>query len=225
MHLAQALCEEIANIIGRPLRLTTDRPEFWIPAHELLELSDFKNAVLINAGYRDPWKTKWAGRHEYQLICNWLLENTDYDVVQVGKETCEEHHPRLEGAVDLVNHTSLRDLLVMAYHSQFCVGPISSLMWICSGVETPYLCAAGAYEPEGWATLPNVMRFSAIGSLDCCKEKYCGNRYLEVPHISADYRDKVCTLPVVHGSDTIASCHVGFADKVISFLGEHLNTV
>jgi hypothetical protein len=112
----------------------------------------------------------------------------DIPVVQVGRT--EHRHAPLQNTVNLLDKTSLRQLLVLAYHATGATCHVTCLMHIMAAFNKPCVIIAGGREPWWWeaynettwrqnATNPlpedyvNHAYLHTIGQLDCCLKNGC----------------------------------------------------
>jgi ADP-heptose:LPS heptosyltransferase len=118
-----------------------------------------------------------------------------FDFVQVGE--AGDHHPALDGVVDLRGATDLRQLVRLVYHAQGVVSPISLLMHLAAAVETkpdapknrPAVVLAGGREPPHWTAYPHHQFIHTVGALRCCDSGGCW-RSRTLPLGDGDEKDR-----------------------------------
>ena len=132
---------------------------------------------LIAAGGKFDFTIKWWDIARYQQVVNQFANRLLF--VQVGEDG--HHHPALEGVIDLRGKTSLRELLLLMYHAQGVVCPVTLLMHLAAAVETPpgrppnrpCVVVAGGREPVHWEAYPYHQFLHTLGMLECCARGGC----------------------------------------------------
>lgn len=130
---------------------------------------------LINAGYKSDTPLKDWGHDNYQSLVYLLRDRVQF--VQVGEmptsgPLAHTHEP-LEGALDLRGKTSLRELIVLAYHAAGVVSPVSLLMHLAGAWQKPAVVLAGGREPRRWEAYPHHRYLDTCGALPCCSYNGC----------------------------------------------------
>lgn len=137
------------------------RPGFWI----------------IVAGGKYDFTAKWWNPRGYQQVVHEFEDRIQF--VQCGSD--EHWHPRLEGAVDLVGKTSIREFVWLMHHAAGVVCPVTFAMHLAAAVEPkrgarplrPCVVVAGGREPPHWEAYPGHQFIHTIGSLPCCSHGGC----------------------------------------------------
>lgn len=121
--------------------------------------------------------------------------------IQVGDEDPE---PRpIRGAINLVNKTDIRSLMLLMRHADGVLCTITSHMHLSPAVpfrdnshHRPVVVLAGGKEATTWIAYPNHQVLHTVGALSCCAQGGCG-RWRVLP-IGDDLRyDKyLCLQPV-----------------------------
>jgi hypothetical protein len=198
IHFGAAYCHTLSEAIGRPLRLRTHRPSLYVTSEELKHPQVAGRYCLINAGYKDDYKTKWAGTELYQSVVDAHKKNIMF--VQVGSDN--DTHPRLNGAVDLVGKTSLRQLMRLCFGCQFGIGGVTALGHMCAAFEKPYVALMGGREPVNWEAYPTQISLTTQNLLNCCRGRACWKSHFEDKDTT-----KNCVLPVItNNNDKIPTC-------------------
>jgi ADP-heptose:LPS heptosyltransferase len=147
---------------GSPIERLTGRPvPYW----------------LIFAGGRHEITIKWWDRNRYQEVVNHFRGRIQF--VQAGSES--DHHPKLEGTIDLRGQTSLRELFRLIYHCEGVLCGVTGPMHLAAAVETktraaglrPCVVIAGGREPVQWESYPGHQVLHTIGALPCCAQGGC----------------------------------------------------
>lgn len=160
----------LAKELGKPIPLSTNRPHLYLSKQEeLLPRKVSGPYWLINAGTKSDYPLKQWPIEYYQEVVDRTKGKVTF--VQIGRD--EHNHPRLNGVIDLVDKTTTRELVVLAYHSMGGVGPITFLQHICAAWSKPYIALLGGREPVTWTSYPMQHTLHTIGSLPCCATKAC----------------------------------------------------
>lgn len=194
-HFMDAYCRTLSEAIGRPLSLKTNRPHLYITPQERDNPLVSGPYAIVNAGYKDDYATKWAGTELYQSVVDAHKDRITW--VQVGAEpNHHHHHPRLQGVTDMVNKTSLRELLRLCAGASLGIGGITCLSPIMAAFQRPYVCVLGGREPLSWVTYPTQITLNTLGLLPCCRLNACWKSHMA----GADHPRK-CVLPTIdaHG--------------------------
>ncbi len=132
---------------------------------------------LMAAGGKFDFTIKWWESARYQQVVDHFAGRILF--VQVGEDG--HHHPPLRGVLDLRGRTMLRELVMLMYHAQGVVGPVTLLMHLAAAVETlpgqppnrPCVVIAGGREPSHWEAYPSHQFLHTIGMLECCARGGC----------------------------------------------------
>lgn len=197
----------VAAIVGRPV-------PFW----------------LIAAGGKHDYTVKWWHTPGWQAVVEALRGRVLF--VQVG--AAGDHHPRLEGVLDLRGRTTLRELIVLLHHAQGVLCPVTSLMHLAAAVETrpgrpalrPCVVVAGGREPAHWEAYPGHRFLDNVGTLPCCAAGACwkSRTYAAGPadrpdNLCADIRNAVprC-MELIRPETVVAAVEGFFSDGTHRFL-------
>lgn len=200
-HFMVGFVEHLATELGIDLKLRANRPALYLspreniwPSHMLPEQTPY---CLVNAGHKNDYTAKFWGRHNFQTLVSRLSPHAR--VVQVGNQ--EGNHSPLDGVVNLVNKTSARDLIHLARHCTFAVGPSTFLQHVCAALQKPYVCLLGGREPVTWTHYPTQVTLST-NSLPCCATGSCfRNKTVKV-----DDDESLCDRPVDVGGAPVPEC-------------------
>jgi hypothetical protein len=134
---------------------------------------------LIAPGCKSNEPVKNWGTAHYQEVVNRLRGRIDF--VQVGARRA--WHPPLEGVVDLVGGTSLRQLIHLVHHAEGVLCPITALMHLAAAVPAredspfklrPCVVLAGGRENPHFIGYPMHRVMHTVGMLPCCVSGGCG---------------------------------------------------
>ncbi len=189
--------EYLAEQLGRPLRLQTNRPHIYMSAAELAEPTAIDGPFwIVNAGIKSDYTCKaWPIEYFQEVV-----DRTQGKIrwIQIGLR--EHNHPQLRGVTSLLDSgPPLRELIRLAYHAQGGLGPVTFLQHLCAAWQKPYVCLVGGREPATWVQYPYQHTLHTVGQLDCCRPHSCW-RARVVPLGDGDDKDKsLCQYPVTEG--------------------------
>ena len=209
VHFLQGYVEWLRDRLGVPLELTTNRPHLYLSDEEKgwkgrVEeiLGEKKPYWVICSGVKHDFTAKGWGHTNYQNVV-WALKDK-IQFVQVGAS--EHMHPMLEGVIDQVGKTSIRELIRLVYHADGVLCGTTFLMHVAAALERPAIVVAGGREPKSWNTYPRQMLLSTAGQLSCCVSDGCW-RSRTVPLRDGDEKDKsLCEKPVFGVGEAIPKC-------------------
>jgi hypothetical protein len=189
----------------------SDIEKSWISQVE--ESKNFKNFWLIQTGGPDTQSSRWWDVERYQRVVDEFKDKITF--VQVG--AAGEHHPRLNGVLDFVGKTDIRQIIRLMYHAAGYVGAPGFLMHLAAATPTrPYerngrprppvkaaVIISGGQEPYQWFAYENHQILHTNGMLPCCEVGGCGKTRCEVKHRLEPHPEQLCSLPVPIGRDRI----------------------
>ena len=173
IHFMQGYCEHLGAALGVSVPLMTNRPRLYF-ADPQPSVEDY---WLVCSGGKKDFTNKLWGHRNYQEVVDRLCGRVKF--VQVGgarpivpwNASCagsqEDKHPCLDGTVDMVGKTSLRDLFDLARRARGILCGVSLLMHVAAAVERPAVVIAGGREPVAWNAYPRQQYVHTIGSLPC----------------------------------------------------------
>jgi hypothetical protein len=203
IHFMEAFCHELGRIIGKPLYCKVNRPTLVLGDDEKTPTIEGGYAI-INAGGKRDMPVKWIGRKIGQELVDGL---PNVNFVQIGQSN--EVHPKLNGVVDMIDKTTIRELIRLVAHAKFCIGPSTLLQHIAAALQVPYVAVLAARESRSWTTYPTQIDLTMAGCLPCCKDSACLKTHLEGPS------GKVCLLPVFNGEELRPKCIEGLGSKAV----------
>jgi ADP-heptose:LPS heptosyltransferase len=167
---------------------------------------------VVVAGGKYDFTAKWWPPDAFQQVVDHFRGRISF--VQCGE--AGHWHPRLQGVVDLVGRTSLRDFVRLVHHADGVLCPVTFAMHLAAAVPVrpgrPPLRAcvvvAGGREPAHWEAYPGHRFLSTVGALDCCAEGGCWRSRCQ-PVGDGDDKDRsnLCERPVQVRPDLrIARC-------------------
>jgi len=154
----------------------SDEEKGWMSQLEDMGIKD--RFWIINAGGKYDFTAKWWSPFSYQKVINYFRGKITF--VQVGQKG--HWHPKLQGVVDLIGKTDLRQLIRLVYHSSGVITGVSLLMHLAAAVESkhgllnrPGVVIAGGREPVQWEAYPHHRYLAVNGAMTCCDNGGCWN--------------------------------------------------
>ena len=155
---------------------------------------------IMMAGGKYDFTAKWWNPTFYQQVVDHFRGKITF--VQCGER--HHWHPRLEGVIDLIGKTDLRQFIRLMYHADGVVCPVTFAMHLAAAVETkpgrpinrPCVVIAGGREPPHWEAYPHHQFISTNGALQCCDNGGCWkSRCQLVGDGDAKDAENVCVFP------------------------------
>lgn len=178
LHYTDAFRNDIENQLKIKIKKTSFKPELWISDIEKTWINHAEVASgwkgpfwLLNAGCKSDNELKQY--HRYQEVVD-LLNDFFEDktkIIQIGHKN--HNHPSLNGVLNLVGKTDLRQLIRLAYWSEGLIGPLSFQFVLGAALEKPGVVIAGGKEGVNWHMYPNIRYLYTNGTIDCCSFDGC----------------------------------------------------
>ena len=156
---------------------------------------------IVIAGGKYDFTAKWWNPANYQAVIDHFRDRITF--VRCGESG--HWHPPLQGVVDLVGQTTLREFIRLMYHAEGVLCPVTLAMHLAAAVETkpglphirPCVVVAGGREPAHWEAYPNHQFISTNGTLPCCAQGGCWKSRCQVVG-DGDPKDKreLCEQPI-----------------------------
>jgi hypothetical protein len=173
------------------------------------------------AGGKNDFTTKiWSSTRHQQAIN--LLRQFGLRIVQGGANHQGHWHPTMDGVLNMVNKTNLRDMMWLIYHSEGVVCTITAAMHMAAAFDRPCVVIAGGREHWWWEAYVNVNMenfgpqasgkvvvphryLHTQGLLDCCRDRGCWRN--KVVATQQDSNKSYCKYPEGDGyGQTIPKC-------------------
>jgi ADP-heptose:LPS heptosyltransferase len=239
-HFLHAFPAYLNDLLGLRIRVTDFKGDIYISNEEKAWFTRTQarfGAVdpywLLVSGGKLDFTIKWWDQARYQEVVDYFDGRIQF--VQVG-ESCH-HHPSLDGVIDLRGRTDLRRLVLLMYHAQGVISPVSLLMHLAAAVETPpgaprnrpCVVIAGGREPPHFTAYPHHQFIHTVGALPCCDNGGCW-KSRTVPLGDGDEKDRredlcadiVGRLPrcmhMITAAEVIRRIELYFAGNVVRYL-------
>lgn len=230
MHFVTAFHESFHDLTGVRVPLTAPHPDLHL-TDDQPRLVPGRYWVLLSGGKTD-FTTKHWSRDRHQRVVD-ALRGFGLTVAQAGAAEKSEHHrhPRLDGVVDLLGRTTLRQLFHLIRHADGVVCTITMAMHAAAALGRPCVVTGGGREHWWWegyhrdnpglapvaGRLPVSHRYlHTMGLLPCCATAPCWRNKLTLEESRGE--DKSVCLDVVKGEgrQKLPRCQdMITADKVI----------
>jgi ADP-heptose:LPS heptosyltransferase/SAM-dependent methyltransferase len=173
-HFSQGHTEWLEEVLGIKIQQDSIRPELYLSQNE----REWPSPVVVKNGYTGRYWVINAGSKSdytlkqypyYQEVVNMLRDKVRF--VQIGQK--EHSHKALDGVIDLVGQTSIRELARLIYHSEGVLTCVSLPMHMAAALGKPCVVAAGAREGTRWELYPNHQFIYVNGCLPCATYDGC----------------------------------------------------
>jgi len=167
---------------------------------------------LICTGGKTDYTTKWWIPEYAQEVVDHFKDRIQF--VQFGSAGENHHHPPLQGVINLVGRTSLRQFMRLMYHAQGVVCPITFAMHLAAatpakpGFPKRKACVvtAGGREPSGWESYTHHVFLHANGQLPCCDNGGCWKNRVIPLNDGKDLDKSLCVNSVDFNGRKIQRC-------------------
>jgi len=166
---------------------------------------------IMMAGGKFDFTAKWWNPAFYQQVVDHFRGRIQF--VQCGERS--HWHPALQGVINLIGKTDIRQFVRLMYHADGVVCPVTFAMHLAAAVESkpgqpfhrPCVVLAGGREPAQWEAYPHHQFLSTNGMLPCCENGGCWKSRCQ-PVGDGDAKDRdLCEAPVeVSPTLQIARC-------------------
>ena len=178
LHFSDAWRHDMEKKLGVPIKKTGIKPEIWISDEE----KSWYNQSHCEFGWDGPYWVANFGRKQDNELKQYHRPQEIVDlfnkffkgrvkIVQIGHES--HIHPKLNGVLNLVGKTNLRELIRLIYWSHGTIGPISMQFTISQAFEQPAVCIAGGKEGPRWQRNNSIRYITNVGALQCAKADGC----------------------------------------------------
>ncbi|MBV9124097.1 MAG: ADP-heptose--LPS heptosyltransferase [Planctomycetes bacterium] len=210
-HFIHGFAQFLERELHVPVPLTEFRGDIHLTPEEKSWLSQVEETGfqgrfwIILAGGKYDFTAKWWNPACYQQVVDHFQGRIQF--VQCGE--AQHWHPRLDGVLDLVGQTDLRQFIRLVHHADGVLCPVTFAMHLAAAVETKpgrpkhraCVVVAGGREPAHWEMYPHHQFLSLNGALWCCEEGGCWRARCQTLGDGADQEQNLCVLPVAIAPD------------------------
>jgi len=206
-HFIHGYAQYLEQQLGLTIRVTKFHGDVYLTDEEketpgiLEELGIPEGFWIIVVGGKFDFTAKWWNPESFQKVVDHFRGGIQF--AQCGE--ADHWHPRLDGVVDLVGKTDLREFIRLMHHAAGVVCPVTLAMHLAAAVETrggrrgarPCVVVAGGREPPHWEAYPTHQFISTAGALSCCATGGCWRSRCQLVG-DGDPKDQrnVCEQPV-----------------------------
>ena len=155
---------------------------------------------VVVAGGKYDFTAKWWDPDAWQAVVDHFRGRIRF--VHCG--AAGDWHPPLEGAIDLVGKTNLREMVRTVYHADGVLCPVTFAMHLAAAVPArpgapalrPCVVVAGGREPAHWEMYPGHQFLHTVGALDCCAAGGCWKSRCQPTGDGTFLDDDLCVRPV-----------------------------
>lgn len=242
-HAVEGFTSFLSSVLKTPITPTAFGGDFHLSPVEKEWASQVQEIVglsipfwIVVAGGKLDVTIKWWSHTRYQQVVDAFRGRIQF--VQIGLDN--DHHPKLEGVIDLCGKTSLRQLIRLVYHSQGVLCPVSLAMHLAAAVEMkehipknrPCVVVAGGREPSQWVGYPHHQVIFTNGALLCCDNGGCwksrilplgdGSEHDKLDHLCVDLIRAETALPrcmaMITAGDVIRRIEMYFEGGAVRYL-------
>lgn len=212
VHMLTSYCQDVANRLNLPslypaqlmgdIHLSREEYGWKSMPHERHNVQRY---WLICAGGKTDFTTKWYPALHWQRVVDYFAGRIQF--VQVGASGDGHYHPKLDGVINLVGQTDVRQLVRLVHSACGVVCGITSLMHMAAAVPLPTwqrrprpcVVVAGGRESRTWYSYPTHRILESVGSLPCCAEGGCWQSHtVPLGNPEEQAKQRLCHR-VVHG--------------------------
>jgi ADP-heptose:LPS heptosyltransferase len=200
---------------GIAVPVTIPTPDYHFTPDEEAPLIRGRYWVLLSGGKLDVTIKVWATAAFQRVVAG--IRDLGLGVVQVGSLARGHVHPTLQGTLDLVGRTDLRELMRILRDADGIICGVTFAMHAAAALNRPCVVIAGGREAWWWEAYvaenrgfgPDASRvpvphryLHTIGLLPCCMTHGCWRNKVVPP----DPRGRVCYRPANVSGQRLAEC-------------------
>lgn len=203
-HFLHGYAQQLEQMLGVRVPVTRFQGDVYLSAAERSappEPGVPERFWIVVAGGKYDFTAKWWDPAAFQAVVDHFRGRIRF--VQCGEQG--HWHPPLEGVVNRVGKTSLREFVRLMHHADGVLCPVTFAMHLAAAVETrpgrprnrACVVVAGGREPPHWEAYPHHQFLSTNGALSCCADGGCWRSRCQLVGDGDDKdRDNVCERPV-----------------------------
>jgi len=189
-HFSEGHRDFLETVLQLKIPQTSLTPELYLSQTE----RDWASPVTVKKGFTEKYWVINAGSKGdytlkqypyYQEVVD-LLKN-QITFVQIGERS--HNHVALNGTINMVGETNLRELIRIIYKAEGVLTCVSLPMHIAATFRKPCVVVAGAREGTRWELYPNQQFLFVNGCLPCAPYDGCWKSKIE------DCKNKVENTP------------------------------
>lgn len=216
-HFLHGYLQDLEHKLGLRIPATAFKGDLYLSAQEKRWMSQIAETGyegpfwILMAGGKFDFTAKWWNPAAWQAVVDHFRDRLLF--VQCGES--QHWHPPLDGVLNLVGKTDIRQFVRLMYHADGVVCPVTFAMHLAAAVETKpgkpknraCVVIAGGREPSHWEAYPHHQFLHTNGALSCCDQGGCWKSRCQ-PVGDGDRKDRdLCQKPVeVSPTLRIAKC-------------------
>jgi ADP-heptose:LPS heptosyltransferase len=188
-HFIHGFAQDLGQKLGVDVPITEFKGDIhisetearWMSAIE--EMGIRENFWIMMAGGKNDFTAKWWNPESYQKVVDAMQGKALF--VQCGQES--HFHKPLEGVINLIGKTNIRQFVRLMYHSEGVVCGVTFAMHLAAAVpmrpfdnkgqrrppQRACVVVAGGREGTHWESYPHHRFLHTIGALPCCAHGGC----------------------------------------------------
>lgn len=186
VHLLTSYCKDVANSLGLPsLYPETLRGDIHLSRAEYQTKSipherfNCQRYWIVCAGGKNDFTVKHWPTERFQAVVDHFRGRLQF--VQAGATGPDHIHEPLDGVINLVGQTNVRQLIQLVHSSCGVLCGITAAMHLAAAVPLPTwqrrprpcVVVAGGREPRTWYGYPTHRILETVGTLPCCRDGGC----------------------------------------------------
>jgi ADP-heptose:LPS heptosyltransferase len=207
IHFMDAYTDSLSKALGVPIHTSVNRPYLYLSNEEKSWTNQVKESTgeptkfwILNAGWKDCFTTKAWLPERYQAVVDNFRGRITF--VQIGQSV--HNHQRLDGVIDFIDRTDLRQLIRLGWHCEGGIGPSTFLQHLMAAFEKPYVLVDSAREPVSWMAYPAQTSLIRHGQLPCCSVRACWKT--RTVALKDEKNGSLCEEPEFGGSVAVPRC-------------------
>lgn len=224
IHFLREFYNNFERQTGLTVPLRLPKPDLHLTEAERPPLVAGRYWVVMAGGKLDVPIKVWHHDAYQQVVSR--LRDEGLGVVQCGAVGPLHTHRPLDGVLNLVGRTNLRDFMRIIRDAEGVICPVTAAMHIAAAFDKPCVVIAGgreapwweAYDPQygGFGEVGKLIKvphrfLHTLGQLDCCRDRGCWKNKL----VKTKPEDLLCR-HVVAGDQPVAHCmHMISVEKVV----------
>jgi len=170
VHFLNGFIDFINEKLSLRVKLTEFKGDLHLTEEEKAWKPIDEDYWVMVAGGKPDFPAKIWKKEAWQEVVDNVKK---YKIVTIGGKESSHIHPKLNGVIDMVGKTTIRQSLSLIYNSCGVVSPVTFAMHAAACFDKPAVVVAGGREHWYWEKYWKHKFLHAIGSLSCCKEGGC----------------------------------------------------
>jgi ADP-heptose:LPS heptosyltransferase len=162
---------------------------------------------VISFGKNDCTTKIWDFRRFQDVIDHFAVYGIKF--VIIGKRSHVTY--KLNNVIDLIDKTTLRDVISIVYHSEGSISGVSMLMHMAAAIPRkdgfygrPHVAIYGGREPLSFTAYEHQI-LHTVNTMTCC-DNNSGCMKSQVVPSGRDEKETLCTRPIISDGKTIQTC-------------------